>query len=116
LLLHPVLGPDSGEESRTEFRLLARSAGLEVVDEVLAPRDAPDPKYLVGSGKVDEVRERAEASEAQLVLVNGRLSPVQERNLARSLKRGVLDRTTLILDIFAQRARSHEGKLQVELA
>jgi GTPase len=87
-----------------------------VVDEVLAPRDAPDPKYLVGSGKVDEVRDRMQASGAELVLVNARLSPVQERNLARYLECGVLDRTTLILDIFAQRARSHEGKLQVELA
>ena len=83
---------------------------------MLAPRDTPDPGFLVGSGKVDEVRERATAVEAGLVLVNARLSPVQERNLARRLKCGVLDRTTLILDIFAQRARSHEGKLQVELA
>jgi len=116
LLLHPILGPEQGEESRAEFRLLARSAGLEVVGEVLAPRDAPDSRFLVGSGKVDEVRERVESTEAGLVLVNGRLSPVQERNLARSLGVGVLDRTTLILDIFAQRARSHEGKLQVELA
>ncbi|MDZ7789522.1 MAG: ribosome rescue GTPase HflX [Xanthomonadales bacterium] len=116
MLLHPVFKPDQGEESRTEFRLLARSAGLDVVDEVLAPRDTPDPGFLVGSGKVDEVRERATACEAGLVLVNARLSPVQERNLARRLKCGVLDRTTLILDIFAQRARSHEGKLQVELA
>ncbi|WP_376689982.1 ribosome rescue GTPase HflX [Wenzhouxiangella sp. EGI_FJ10409] len=116
MLLHPVFGPGQDEESRTEFRLLARSAGLDVVDEVLAPRDTPDPGFLVGRGKVDEVRERADACEAGLVLVNARLSPVQERNLSRSLKRGVLDRTTLILDIFAQRARSHEGKLQVELA
>jgi len=115
-LLHPVFRAEQGEEARTEFRLLARSAGLDVVDEVLAPRDTPDPKYLVGSGKVDEVCERVAASGAELVLVNARLSPVQERNLARSLERGVLDRTTLILDIFAQRARSHEGKLQVELA
>lgn len=116
VLLHPILGPGQGEESRTEFRLLARSAGLEVVDEVLAPRDTPDPRYLVGSGKVDEVRECAIAGKAGLVLVNARLSPVQERNLTRRLDCGVLDRTTLILDIFAQRARSHEGKLQVELA
>jgi len=116
LLLHPIFGPDRGPESRTEFGLLARSAGLEVVDELLAPRDAPDPRFLVGSGKVEELRERVAESGAGLVLVNARLSPVQERNLARTLKCGVLDRTTLILDIFAQRARSHEGKLQVELA
>ncbi|NEZ03469.1 GTPase HflX [Wenzhouxiangella sp. XN201] len=114
--MHPVFGPGQDEASQTEFRLLARSAGLRVVDEVLSPRDAPDPKFLVGSGKVDEVRDRMQASGAELVLVNARLSPVQERNLARALECGVLDRTTLILDIFAQRARSHEGKLQVELA
>jgi GTP-binding protein HflX len=83
---------------------------------VSAPRDRPDPKYLVGSGKVDELAGLVGEHEITLVLVNGRLSPIQERNLARALKVNVLDRTTLILDIFAQRARSHEGKLQVELA
>jgi GTP-binding protein HflX len=115
-LLHPVFGADQGAQWRTEFRLLARSAGLEVVDEIQAPRDAPDPRFLVGSGKVDEVGDHVRAVGAGLVLVNARLSPVQERNLARRLDCAVLDRTTLILDIFAQRARSHEGKLQVELA
>jgi GTPase len=87
-----------------------------VVAELTAPRSSPDPKYLVGSGKVEEVRAEVEAGDIDLVLVNARLSPVQERNLTRALKCNVLDRTTLILDIFAQRARSHEGKLQVELA
>jgi GTP-binding protein HflX len=87
-----------------------------VVDEVLAPRDRPDPKYMVGSGKVEELSGLVKDLEIGLVLVNGRLSPIQERNLARALGCNVLDRTTLILDIFAQRARSHEGKLQVELA
>jgi GTPase len=87
-----------------------------VVAEVKAPRDRPDPRYLVGSGKVEEVAALVEEHQVGLVLVNGRLSPVQERNLARRFKCNVLDRTTLILDIFAQRARSHEGKLQVELA
>ena len=108
--------PVHDEQSRVEFRLLAKSAGLEVVGELTAPRNSPDPKYLVGSGKVEEVREAVVENGADLVLVNARLSPIQERNLSRALKTNVLDRTTLILDIFAQRARSHEGKLQVELA
>ncbi len=82
----------------------------------MAPRGRPDPKFLVGSGKVEEVAERIREEGCGLVLVNARLSPVQERNLVRKLAVHVLDRTTLILDIFAQRARSHEGKLQVELA
>jgi len=116
LLLHPVFEPVHDEESRLEFRLLAKSAGLDTVAELTAPRSAPDPKYLVGSGKVDEVRAEVVEHNVDLVLVNARLTPVQERNLARALKCNVLDRTTLILDIFAQRARSHEGKLQVELA
>lgn len=116
LLLHPVFEPAHDAESREEFRHLAQSAGLEVVAELLAPRDTPDPKYLVGTGKVDEVAERVAEHDVDLVLVNAPLSPVQERNLARRLECNVLDRTTLILDIFAQRARSHEGKLQVELA
>ena len=116
MLLHPVLEIEDDADSREEFRLLAESAGLEVVAEVKAPRDRPDPRYLVGSGKVEEVAELVDEHEIGLVLVNGRLSPVQERNLARRFNCNVLDRTTLILDIFAQRARSHEGKLQVELA
>ncbi len=116
MLLHPVFEPVHDEESRLEFRLLAKSAGLDTVAELTAPRSAPDPKYLVGSGKVDEVRAEVVEHNVDLVLVNARLTPVQERNLARALKCNVLDRTTLILDIFAQRARSHEGKLQVELA
>jgi len=82
----------------------------------MAPRERPDPKFLVGSGKVEELSRLVEQHEIGLVLVNGRLSPIQERNLARALGVNVLDRTTLILDIFSQRARSHEGKLQVELA
>lgn len=84
--------------------------------QLQAPRSRPDPRYLVGSGKVDEAAALVAEHEIGLVLVDARLSPVQERNLARRLGCNVLDRTTLILDIFAQRARSHEGKLQVELA
>ncbi|HMA98554.1 MAG TPA: ribosome rescue GTPase HflX, partial [Wenzhouxiangella sp.] len=103
-------------DGQAEFHQLAEAAGLDVLRAVLAPRDRPDPRYLVGSGKVDELAELVAEHGIGLVLVNGRLSPIQERNLARALKVNVLDRTTLILDIFAQRARSHEGKLQVELA
>ena len=111
-----MIGVEGDESAREEFYQLAVSAGVEVVGELTAPRDRPDPRFFVGGGKVDETADLVKAMSADLVLVNGRLSPVQERNLARRLSCGVLDRTTLILDIFAQRARSHEGKLQVELA
>ncbi len=116
VLLHPEIFPEDDHESQIEFRRLAESAGLEVVGELRAPRRSPEPKYLVGSGKVEETAAMVAEHSAGVVLVNARLSPVQERNLTRAFKTVVLDRTTLILDIFAQRARSHEGKLQVELA
>ncbi len=115
VLVHPVLR-DSSEDALGEFIELVESAGVEVLDVVTGHRQQPDPRYYIGSGKVDEVAERVQAHGADLVLVNHPLTPVQERNLERRLQARVLDRTTLILDIFAQRARSHEGKLQVELA
>jgi GTP-binding protein HflX len=99
-----------------EFRDLATSAGARVVGTITGVRRDPDPRHYIGRGKLEEVREALAAGEADLVLVNHSLSPSQERNLERELKCRVLDRTGLILDIFAQRARSHEGKLQVELA
>jgi GTPase len=99
-----------------EFAALAASAGTIGVGTVLATRKRPDPKYFVGSGKAEEIRAVAEASNAELVLVDQTLSPSQERNLEKLTNRRVLDRNGLILDIFAQRARSFEGKLQVELA
>lgn len=99
-----------------EFEALADSAGAEVVDRQTGSRRRPDARTYLGSGKVETLRDRVAECEADLVLVNHPLSPVQERNLERSLQCRVLDRTGLILDIFAQRARSHEGKLQVELA
>lgn len=99
-----------------EFRELARSAGAEVVAEIMARIDRPHPAYYIGTGKVDEVKELKLATGADLVLVNHTLTPIQERNLEKVLECRVVDRTGLILDIFAQRARSHEGKLQVELA
>ncbi len=99
-----------------EFGELARSAGASVAAVLTAKIDRPNPATLIGSGKVEEVKAACEATGADLVLVNHALSPVQERNLERALERRVVDRTGLILDIFSQRARSAEGKLQVELA
>ncbi|RRQ22660.1 ribosome rescue GTPase HflX [Thiohalobacter thiocyanaticus] len=116
LLVHLFLPQDKDQEDIDEFEELARSAGAEVLAVVTATRSSPHPKYFVGTGKAEEIRERVEAEGAELVLFNHALSPSQERNLEQLLKCRVLDRTGLILDIFAQRARSHEGKLQVELA
>ncbi len=103
-------------ESLSELKLLASSAGLEVVAVVEGKRTRPDPALFAGSGKADEIALAARAADAALVIFNHELSPVQERNLERRLQCRVLDRTALILDIFALRARSNEGKLQVELA
>jgi GTP-binding protein HflX len=99
-----------------EFIELARSAGANVVGTIAARIDRPSASSYIGSGKVEEVLAACEATGADVVLFNQTLSPVQERNLAKALQRRVVDRTGLILDIFAQRAVSHEGKLQVELA
>ena len=99
-----------------EFGDLARSAGASIAATITARLDRPNPSTLIGSGKLDEIKAAADASGADLILVNHALSPGQERNLERFLERRVIDRTGLILDIFAQRAHSHEGKLQVELA
>ncbi|MBI5329576.1 MAG: GTPase HflX [Betaproteobacteria bacterium] len=103
-------------ESLDELRLLASSAGLEVAGVVEGKRPKPDAGLFVGTGKADEIASAARMADAQLVIFNHELSPVQERNLERRMQCRVLDRTALILDIFAQRARSNEGKLQVELA
>src|ERR1700689_3200819 len=99
-----------------EFAALAASAGTTVVGTVLGTRARPDPKYFVGSGKAEEIRACADLHDADVILVDQTLSPSQERNLEKLTNRRVLDRNGLILDIFAQRARSFEGKLQVELA
>jgi GTP-binding protein HflX len=101
---------------KAEFAALAASAGTVGVSVVLANRARPDPKYFVGSGKAEEIRVCADENKADVVLVDQTLSPSQERNLEKLTGRRVLDRNGLILDIFAQRARSFEGKLQVELA
>ncbi|OTG80044.1 ribosome rescue GTPase HflX [Acinetobacter sp. ANC 4648] len=99
-----------------EFRLLAKSAGAEILEHIHAQRIKPDPKYFIGSGKAEEIAEQVKALEADLVIFDHALSPSQERNLEKVIQCRVIDRTRLILDIFAQRARTHEGKLQVELA
>jgi GTP-binding protein HflX len=108
---HPVDPHDTAE-----FKALAASAGTLGVGLILATRPRPDPKYFVGSGKAEEIKACAEANDADVVLVDQTLTPSQERNLEKLTNRRVLDRNGLILDIFAQRARSFEGKLQVELA
>jgi GTP-binding protein HflX len=104
------------QDRQREFEELCVSAGCEIVDTVTASRDAPDPRYFIGRGKVEDIRALVSAQHVELVIFNHQLSPGQERNLEALLKCRVLDRTGLILDIFAQRARSFEGKLQVELA
>jgi GTP-binding protein HflX len=104
------------ESEREEFAELARSAGAELVGEVVSSRRAPDPRYFIGKGKLDELSGMVRDREAELVIFGAALSPSQERNLEKSLQCRALDRAGLILDIFAQRARSFEGKLQVELA
>lgn len=116
ILVHMDLNDEFHREHLSEFEELAASAGATVVDVVVARRNSPDPKYFIGRGKVDEICELIQAHEAELVLFNHTLSPSQERNLERQFQCRVLDRTGLILDIFAQRARTFEGKLQVELA
>ena len=116
LLLHVGLNRACHEDETQEFRALAESAGAEVVAEVQARRERPDPKYFIGRGKVDEVAGRAREADAELILVSQPLRAGQERNLETTLKTRVLDRNGLILDIFAQRAATFEGKLQVELA
>ncbi|KAF1711190.1 GTPase HflX [Pseudoxanthomonas kalamensis DSM 18571] len=116
LLIQPHAGGPPDDGVLEEFAELARSAGASIAAVVPARIDRPNPSTLIGSGKLDEIKAVAEATGADLVLVNFALSPGQERNLEKILERRVLDRTGLILDIFAQRAHSHEGKLQVELA
>jgi GTP-binding protein HflX len=103
-------------ESLEELRLLAESAGVEVATIVEGRRQRPDPALYAGSGKVQEVADALTLHEASTVIFNHDLSPAQQRNLTNRLKARVIDRTALILDIFAQRAQSHEGKVQVELA
>jgi GTP-binding protein HflX len=116
LLVRIGLGGPVSQADLQEFEALAVSAGAIPLVTVTGSRAKPDPKYFVGSGKAEELKRVAAESGAELILVDHALSPSQERNLEKLTGRRVLDRSGLILDIFAQRARSHEGKLQVELA
>jgi len=116
ILVGVAIGHAVDPHDTAEFKALAASAGTLGVGLVLASRPRPDPKYFVGSGKAEEIRDCAEQHDADVVLVDQTLTPSQERNLEKLTNRRVLDRNGLILDIFAQRARSFEGKLQVELA
>lgn len=117
VLVHIEFSSHGSEtEDPGEFRELVLSAGVEPVALVTGRRNQPSSRFFVGEGKLEEIRDMAAAHEADVVLFNHSLSPSQERNIERELKCRVLDRTGVILDIFAQRARTHEGKLQVELA
>jgi len=116
-----LIGIDPGgkpdfADSMAELSLLASSAGSKPVMTMIAKRAKPDPALYMGSGKATELREQMQANEVELAIFNHALSPVQQRNLERHLKCHVIDRTGLILDIFAQRAKSHVGKTQVQLA
>ncbi|MCX8017953.1 MAG: GTPase HflX, partial [Rhodocyclaceae bacterium] len=116
LLVQLDLGEGDFAERFEEFQLLAKSAGALPVATITGRRARPDPATFAGRGKVDEILAAANESGADLILFNHELSPAQQRNLEKALNRRVIDRTALILDIFALRAKSHEGKLQVELA
>jgi GTP-binding protein HflX len=107
---------EQGRESLLELEELARSAGAEIVGTVFQVRESADPATLVGRGKLDEIRAEATAHKAPLIIFDSNLSPMQQRNIEAATERRVIDRTQLILDIFAKHARSREGQLQVELA
>jgi len=116
VLVHVDFPDEADREDPREFEELVRSAGLAALALITGSRSSPDPRTYIGKGKLEEIREAVEFCEAELVIFNHALSPSQQRNLEIDLQCRVVDRTGLILDIFAQRARTHEGKLQVELA
>ncbi|STY27851.1 GTPase [Legionella wadsworthii] len=116
ILVQLALPGIDADKALEEFEELALSAKAEILDCVLGTRATPDAKYYIGKGKAEEIAELVKVFDAELVLVNHELSPSQERNLERLFECRVVDRSGLILDIFAQRARTFEGKLQVELA
>lgn len=115
-ILVNITFPSSSKEEFAEFKILAHSAGAKIMGFVTATRQTPNAKYFIGSGKAEEIRDQVAATKAEIVIFNHSLLPAQERNLEKFVGCRVLDRTGLILDIFAQRARTFEGKLQVELA
>ncbi len=112
----PSIPEFDADESLAELRTLAESAGADVVGELLQRRDRPDPATLVGTGKLEEIAGAAASVDADVVLFDHDLSPSQQRNIEKVIQRRVIDRTQLILDIFARHARTREGQLQVELA
>jgi GTP-binding protein HflX len=116
ILVSVDFGESDYEDSLEELRQLSLSAGLAVLGKVEGKRPAPDAKLFIGSGKADELAQMMQATESNVVVFNHDLTPSQQRNLERLLQARVVDRTGLILDIFSQRAQTHEGKLQVELA
>jgi GTP-binding protein HflX len=116
VLVHLDFHSEDEREDSNEFVQLVTSAGGDPVDFITGSRKRPDARLFIGTGKLEEIRESLVANDGELVLFNHALSPSQERNIERELQCRVLDRTGLILDIFAQRANTHEGKLQVELA
>ncbi|WP_417657010.1 ribosome rescue GTPase HflX [Pseudidiomarina aestuarii] len=116
VLVHVDFPQEIDREDLSELKLLVSSAGVEAVGVVTASRSTPSSRYFVGSGKAEEIADVVKALGANVVIFNHSLTPTQERNLEKLCSCRVLDRTGLILDIFAQRARTHEGKLQVELA
>lgn len=116
VLVHINFTQEGEWDDLAECEMLVKSAGVEVLQVVTGSRQSPHPKYYVGEGKAQEIAQAVLSAGAEIVIFNHSLSPAQERNLEQLFKCRVLDRTGLILDIFAQRARTHEGKLQVELA
>ncbi|MDP4535083.1 ribosome rescue GTPase HflX [Alkalimonas collagenimarina] len=116
ILVQVEFSADRQQDSLDELKLLASSAGVDVATVVRCRRQAPDSRYYVGSGIADHLAEQVESAELSVIIFNHNLSPAQTRNLEKRCQCRVIDRTSLILDIFSQRARSYEGKLQVELA
>ena len=117
ILVGVEIGQDQNiEESLAELDRLVETAGGATVGQIIQRREKPDPAYYIGKGKLEELKTLQAETQPTLVIFDEELSPAQQRNLETALEVKVLDRTALILDIFAQRARSHEGQLQVELA
>lgn len=116
LLAAVDIGEYDTENSLDELEELAKSAGAQVVGKVIQKKDHPDPATLFGSGRIQEIAEFVKANEVSLVIVDQELSPAQQKNIEKQVDAAIIDRTTLILDIFAQRAKTSEGRLQVELA
>lgn len=116
VLVHVFFSNEKDTENLIEFESLVISAGIKPVQIITGNRKSPQAKYFVGEGKAEEIAAAVKVSNADVVLFDHTLSPAQERNLERLCQCRVIDRTGLILDIFAQHARTHEGKLQVELA